>query len=396
MKLHVRHVLLATSLVALSITTATMTRAAKPGGGKPTLPPVRFWVDVVAYPANSQPGGELRDVNNYGEAVGTFPTIDAVDNEVQAVQHAFVYSPSRDADQAVDVHQLVADQIADQIGSDWYLRSLTGINDTGVAVGYLGQYGQSIYERRKACVLYGAMSGTPLLVVLPDRAGEGSEPWPVTGGPQNKINDRGLVAVTFETALGNVGVYVMDPLMDASATVLPVALFGENLGLNNADQVAGQLVSGAVFRHTVGDASPEVFSQFNYYAREAYEFMGLNDAGAFCGRRTVRNQYQAWRFNGSLLAVTASSGGSALNSSGDMSIWGLGVELYHEGTGLLQADELVVGATGDMAQWNAAPWRFLIDLSERGAWNADPAVNNYPGLAGHSRDFFFLLTPVKP
>ena len=75
------------------------------------------------------------------------------------------------------------------------------------------EYASSIIhsmETGQACVIYGATSDTPLLVVLPDRAAEGSESWPVTGGPQNKINDNGLVAVTFETAAGTIGVYVMN------------------------------------------------------------------------------------------------------------------------------------------------------------------------------------------
>jgi hypothetical protein len=220
------------------------------------------------------------------------------------------------------------------------------------------------------------------------------------------INDDGDVLCTFIKD-GVIGAYVFNPLVDSAPLVLPVVLYNDSwLALNNSlgdrpAQVVGHLPDSAIFRYTLGDAAPEVFAALSYESREDYLVMGINDMGVVSGRRVNKSRYQAISFDGSTVhALNAMNGGADINESGDMAIWG-NPELYHEGTGLLNLSDVVVGDSADLALWTAAGWRFTVDLTERGALNSDAAVADYPAVAGYLSGGGvpqqpYILLPVAP
>lgn len=363
--------------------------------GKPASPPVKFQVKLIAPPADRVGGGSgLRDMNNLGQLVGVYSVADTSQS-----QTAFLYDPHLSPDTAMRLDWLM--NPAD-IPAGWYVRGATGVNDNGVIIGYLARPNMSFYDAGIAFALYGAGGPDARLVLLPDRADAASTPW--TWVYPEGINDDGDIVCTFQEN-GNYYAYVFNPEVDTLPIILPMALMGDQaIAINNSNagrpaQIAGNLATGEIFRYTLGDAAPEVFSTMSYYSKSEYLGMGLNDAGSICGRRYNKGTKQAINFDGvSLQAVNAANGAADINQSGDMVIWG-NPQLYHQEKGMLNLSDLVVGSAADVAAFKNSGWRFSVDLTERGALSLDAGAANFPAVAGYlspqAKDIFILL-PVSP
>jgi hypothetical protein len=365
---------------------------------KKSLPPVRYKLQLIPFPATVASGhGTAYGANHAGEVVGSFPALDNVGGVNYSVGHAFAYSPLLEPT-AVDLHEKVKDQISALLDNQWFLSTLTKINSSGDAVGSLGKYGVSGNKAKRACVVYGATSTSPELMLLPDQAPPGSPEWNVTWGAA--INDAGVIAVGFDTPVGTRGAYVVHPLAP-TPDVLPYPLhYRSGIYINNNNSIAVQQETGEVTVYSIGTGSSIVYPQLNFNSREQPLIGGINDSGVLCGSRVVNSASQIWRYDGTLLAVKLNAGGlgSYINSTKDMAH---GPTLYHEGTGLLNLSDLIRGTTADVNRWNSAAFRFSAGLTERGDWNGDPTVGQFPGIAGSisgnvSGSWIFLLTPVKP
>jgi hypothetical protein len=369
----------------------------KSGGGGTNLPSVRYQLQLIPFPVplDSSGNGDPKDANNAGEVVGSFTSLDYVGGVNYSVMHAFVYSPLL-APTALDLHVSVQAQINTLLGSQWYLRSLSRINSSGDAVGSLAKYGVDPFTEGRACVVYGATTASPELMLLPDQEVPGTPVWKYTRGAA--INDAGMIAVGFTASTGTAGVYLLHPLAP-TPFVLPFPVFNNGVvQINNNNSVAAQRETGEVIVYNLEAGSSVIYPQLNYNSREQYRLQDMNDLGVLCGRRINKSAAQLWRYDGTLLAVNAISGASSINSTKDLATAG---HLYHEGTGLLNLGDLIRGTTTDVNRWNSAGFRISIGLSERGAWNGDPAVAQFPGIAGSisgnlSGKWIFLLTPVKP
>jgi hypothetical protein len=369
----------------------------KGGPGGKTQPPVRYQLQLVPFPVpqTSGHGGYADGANNAGEVVGRFSTLDYVDGINYSVSHAFVYSPLL-APTAVDLHVSVQDQINGLLGSEWYLRGLFRINSAGDAVGSLAKYGVKEAEERRACVVYGATTASPQLMLLPDQEVPGAPVWKFTHGVA--INDGGMIAVRFITSTGTHGVYVLHPLAPAPFVLRFTRFFNSTVYMNNNNIIATQRETGDVIVYNIETDDSVIYPQLNYNSREQYSLADINDSNVLCGGRIVSSKHQMWRHDGTLFAVNTFDGPPSINSTKDMAT---ARHLYHEGMGLLNLDTLVRGATADVNRWNSSAFRQTAGLSERGDWNGDSEVAQFPGIAGSisggtSGNWIFLLTPVKP
>lgn len=348
--------------------------------GKPTpppaAPPVSYHLQLIEMPANQNATGAIQsaEMNRWGEFVGNYFANDGL-------YHAFLYDPAINPGQAIDLNELVAPWIPE----GWYLSSAKAINDRGTIVGIRRQVGN---ETRRGFVLY-RIEGQPVELVLLD-----DEQWPYTFPVD--INEAGDLLAVFDTdgtVDGNgMGVYACNLGLygDAGAAaieILPFTVYSAATAkLNNRlgsepAQVAGTLASGPAFRYTLGDALPEIFPEYDLYSRDEYSVAGINDAGAFCGRRIPKSHYEAFRYDGQLKTVTGVlNGASAVNLAGDMSI-ASGRQFYYEGVGLLNLDDLLVGDPDDISLWKSANFTMQTSITERGAVNPDSP--NFPGLCGN-------------
>jgi hypothetical protein len=344
-------------------------------------------------------------------------------------RHGFLYSPEL-GPSAWDFHEMMSGQIAPLIaresldgsddGSQWYLGSLSKINQHGDAVGFLGKKGVSGWEKGRACVIYGATTLKPLLALLPDRPTPNSDTiWQYTNGIS--INDSGLIMVEFlginATGAPYEGAYLIRPYFQESEhsqepeLIMPVPIdlqvelhVDRRPRLNNSGQVGGQLATGEIFIYSLGDRTPlKTYPEFNLFSPAETMFWDMNDYGTICGRRVVKGFLHFWRYDGTLLSMRG-LGATHINNAGDMNIR-VGTYssplLYHQGTGLIDLEKLIIGKASDLNCWKASIRRDVAGMTQRGAWNTDPAVVNYPGFAGtisgaSSGNWVYLLRPVKP
>src|SRR5262249_26340465 len=147
-------------------------------------------------------------------------------------------------------------------------------------------------------------------------------------------------------------------------------------------QVAGNLTTsvssnwGDAFRYTLGAVGPEVFT-FNNTG-----IAGLNDSGWMCSgvpnpKPGAKPPYfVATRYSTTYETFSNSNSVSmGINSAGDVAI--LDSQLYSQGLGLLDIDNLLVGNQDDIALYLSGS--SIYGLSERGV-NAD--VPGFPALWG--------------
>ncbi len=352
----------------------------------PPPPPVKFQLTIApVQPCN------IKDMNDSGTLVG---------ESVIADKHAIV------------VHNLQEIDLNDAFiaPEGWYFATAQGINQTGSIVGSLGQYGASINDVRRPFLIRAEGWSTGSFEVLPF----GMSPY-VAG---MDINDDGTILASFKFADGSFGAYTYEMLFPAAPQELPLPRSREPIRLINNSvsgrpaQIAGETfdpqasANRTYWRYTLGDSNAQVWS----FANSWFYPYGLNDSGSFCfgairPKPGNKSQYMAARYSDGLgyqTFVDATHLACSINEAGDMAIssstLGVSPQLYSEGLGVLQLNDLLVGASADVQLFRAGQCYFP-RLTNRGSLNSQ--IPRFPGIAGvlgaaNGTFYLFMLVPVAP
>ncbi|MCL4854518.1 MAG: hypothetical protein KJZ78_24425, partial [Bryobacteraceae bacterium] len=350
------------------------------GGSVPTLPPVRYQLKTFRMPNDSCISVSVGSMNNSGIVVGYYGT------SADTLRHPFLYDPSIDPDVALDLNTLDIDWHE----PGWRLASALGVNESGYVVGQMEEFAQPGVWRGYVLDL-----NVSPAVLVPLSTGTASN-W------ARRINDN-LDVVGVAAAEEGYHIYVCN-VADEAFTDLGI-LGTSGVELSNPPpgepaQVVGEFWgSWTVFRYIVGAGFDESVTPFPGRA------LRIASNGDFCGNYDQFNKggknvtYRPMRYRGSLEIFSDLQGyASGINTHGDIVTWNT-QQLYHEGTGLINLNSVVVGIASDLAIWDGSWARCLPDMTERGALN--PGMPNYPGICVWLAGSQFgprgaLLVPVEP
>jgi hypothetical protein len=387
--------LLLTATVALSLSVAMATAAlaqgkGKPGGGGSTPPPpVTYALKTFEMPVASPWSiGSVR-MSSSGIVVGSYST-------AYGVEHPFIYDPSVDPDFAQDLNDdfdIVLANTGKRLADEGLrIVGANDINNLGFVVGPIEEIENPGVWRG---YLLDLKADPPKLHLLPD-AGLGHT-------YARRINDSMDIAGTYALASGFGRAYLFNPLDDEELVDLGLTDVYRQVELSNPapgqlPQVVGETFDGIVFRYT-----REVGLDPNVAFEGAVG--GVSATGGFCGRISQRQKNgkyvdYPYRYENTLEIISELQSYSpiAINSHGDLATFTGGL-LYHEGTGVIKLNDVMVGSAKDLSLWSGSWYRFILDMTERGA--ISPAIPDFPGICGRLSDpkngeRGFVLVPVAP
>ena len=242
-----------------------LTTPSKAQSGTPSLPPVRYQVQLWTVPGAKI--YEVIDTNNQRQSVGSI-NVDTDNDGVADSNHGFLYDPVISLAFGVDLNDIV-----EGIPIGWHIRKATAINEVGQIAAYIEPTGSTSLSVLQAVVI-DMNPLLPTLQIIPDR---GFTTYSVTGN----INNVGEVTVRYQNASGTWGHYVYNVYNANPATAisdLGVSASGSSPKINDNGVIVGELSNGNGYRRS----SSGVFETFAGLRPSA-----INEHNAFCGTAFV-------------------------------------------------------------------------------------------------------------
>ena len=324
----------------------------KGGGGEdpppePELPPIEYLETKIALPAAGVQGARLNRFNELGMIGGYYYFPDQIHD-----RRAYLYDPGDPLNpySAIDLNELAPVGLH----PDWIIRSVVGMNNNGLVVGYISLFDDVTIRRGFVMDL----AADPVeLYTLPD------DGWGWVDTYARNVNDNGDILGVFQRADLSKGVYLFNPGLrggdlDADLEVLDINAYAYNfMDLSNplpgaASKIVVELAGGGIAEYTRGgsvnvttDPAPinPVLNANGDVAAHAYveTVVPINKK-----KSEIVSEWALYRDFGMGAEVTLGGQGSCdgMNNSGTVVLTGygssLGKYLYHDDWGFLDLYDL--------------------------------------------------------